>query len=179
MPNALGNNHTLPVRQPESSIWNKAYLIKNANACITLPRTSIKHVQLLACIYAAPCNNWFKSLASLTGTGQSRPFNQTLAIKKEPSMYCSQCGAETSTSARFCQSCGAELKSQKDVEIAHASTITPSKPKEISQYSESVVAGDASAIAKDQSKTFMGGIHYPWRRAVAGAECNTVIELKQ
>ena len=55
----------------------------------------------------------------------------------------------------------------------------PSKPKEISQYSESVVAGDASAIAKDQSKTFMGGIHYPWRRAVAGAECNTVIELTQ
>lgn len=82
-------------------------------------------------------------------------------------MYCSQCGAETSTSARFCQSCGAELKSQKDVEIAHASTITPSKPKEISQYSESVVAGGASAIAKDQSKTFMGGIHYPWRRFFA------------
>jgi len=82
-------------------------------------------------------------------------------------MYCSQCGAETSSGARFCQSCGAELQNEKKVEAERASKITPSKAAEIPEHWESVVGGDASEVTEDQSKTFLGGIYHPWRRFFA------------
>lgn len=85
-------------------------------------------------------------------------------------MYCSQCGAEISTSARFCQDCGAEVKSQphhKSSDIKAVATIAPSKAAEVPEYSESTLAGDASDSTIDQSKTFLGGIYHPWRRFFA------------
>ena len=95
---------------------------------------------------------------------------KSLAIKKEPSMYCSQCGAEISTGARFCQSCGAEFKSQpryKDSNIEDGAILAPSKATKVLENSESTVASDTSEATIDQSKTYLGVIHHPWRRFFA------------
>lgn len=85
-------------------------------------------------------------------------------------MYCSQCGAEISTNARFCQSCGAEVKSQprkENQEMSHAATIEPSKISGMSEYNRSTVACDANETTIEHSKAFPGGIHHPWRRFFA------------
>jgi len=62
-------------------------------------------------------------------------------------MFCSQCGTENQSEARFCQKCGNAFSEKIAQPIA---SIQP-------QISES----------GDESKKFLGGIYHPWRRLFA------------
>lgn len=43
-------------------------------------------------------------------------------------MYCGQCGAEISTSARFCQNCGAKVEN-----LAREKILIPKRPRKSGQ----------------------------------------------
>jgi hypothetical protein len=62
-------------------------------------------------------------------------------------MFCSQCGTESQTEARFCQKCGNALSGYS------GQPIRSPQPQ-------------ASQPA-DESKRFLGGSHHPWRRLFA------------
>lgn len=83
-------------------------------------------------------------------------------------MYCGQCGAEISTSARFCQNCGAKvenLASEKNTDTEKAAKIRSSETIDYVQSITPSVVGEAITI--DQSKASVAGKHYPWRRFFA------------
>lgn len=62
-------------------------------------------------------------------------------------MFCSQCGTENQSEARFCQKCG------------HAFSEKTTQP---------VVSTEPHVSeAGDESKKFLGGIYHPWRRLFA------------
>jgi uncharacterized RDD family membrane protein YckC len=82
-------------------------------------------------------------------------------------MYCSQCGAETNSDARFCQYCGAELKKEKNAKIVQMPQFTEGETRKIPQKNESAITSSAGKATIDQSKTFLGGTHHPWRRFFA------------
>ncbi len=82
-------------------------------------------------------------------------------------MYCYQCGAETISDAKFCQNCGSKLinetRSNND-QIGSPSAIVISE-NDIQQSEVNSV--NVQDVLPDQSKTFLGGIHHPWRRFFA------------
>jgi len=81
-------------------------------------------------------------------------------------MYCSQCGTAANPEARFCQRCGAALKNETSGVIARTDP-TESKPKSDAHQAKLEQSSDTGVGPKDQSKTFLGGIHHPWRRFFA------------
>lgn len=80
-------------------------------------------------------------------------------------MYCNQCGTAVNSGASYCQSCGAALKNEISSEVAHSAP-AESKPTLDAHQPELEHASDF-VTQKNQSKTFLGGIHHPWRRFFA------------
>ncbi len=72
-------------------------------------------------------------------------------------MFCEKCGEETTEKATYCQSCGAELSNTETNQIEVSGT----------QSDQSHTEQDDKKSSKDESKTFLGGVHHPWRRFFA------------
>lgn len=75
-------------------------------------------------------------------------------------MFCENCGKEATQNAKYCQYCGSELSNadQSKSNQIKASSIQSEK-LEKEQLTETP--------KKDESKSFLGGVHHPWRRFFA------------
>ena len=72
-------------------------------------------------------------------------------------MFCEKCGKEATQNAKFCQYCGSELSEVNNNE--RETLPIESMQKQNEQIIEQPV--------KDESKSFLGGVHHPWRRFFA------------
>ena len=72
-------------------------------------------------------------------------------------MFCEKCGEEATEKAKFCQTCGEELSKTETNQIEVSGE--QSNQSHTEQHSEE--------SPKNESKSFLGGVHHPWRRLFA------------